>query len=446
MQADPKPLPRVLAVLLWALSLPLTAYGQSAPQSPAPTKRARTTHIARSADGLVFRDSGALQSPNLASPGLMRLGDGQLLAVFDRDSGVAGSSASLVVSRSNDQGHAWSEPKPIQLDWTGPTPELCTHGEWLAAPGGAVRLYFITAGRVAAQVQESPAVKVMVRCAVTRDGTSYRFDPTVQIPLEEGVPPHLVALELARETHLMLPRTRSDAKAQHFVSTNGRPFQPSPPPVPPDMDNVRSIVAVEGGYRAYVAAEDAVRSLFSTDGSTWAAELGIRLAGRWDPAVVRLADGSFLMLYSPRPADDVQTSGMGGLAGLLSPSSSGRAEVLRDRTTSAKKLHKLAISCLMYAADHGGALPPDLQTLVQSGAITADALVSPFEADAYGVSYIYIEGQTHTMDPRNVVAYEKLENHEGEGTMVMFLDGHVQWLKPEAFEKTLAETSARLGR
>ena len=82
MQADPKPLPRVLAVLLWALSLPLTAYGQSAPQSPAPTKRARTTHIARSADGLVFRDSGALQSPNLASPGLMRLGDGQLLAVL----------------------------------------------------------------------------------------------------------------------------------------------------------------------------------------------------------------------------------------------------------------------------------------------------------------------------------------------------------------------------
>ena len=44
----------------------------------------------------------------------------------------------------------------------------------------------------------------------------------------------------------------------------------------------------------------------------------------------------------------------------------------------------------------------------------------------------------------NVVAYEKPENHKGEGTVVLFLDSHVEFMTLEAFEQALNATQERL--
>ncbi len=66
-------------------------------------------------------------------------------------------------------------------------------------------------------------------------------------------------------------------------------------------------IAILGGYRAYAFDNRTIVSFFSKDGENWIAEEGVRLnldhtsgyeAGVLkDPAVARLADGSYLMVY-----------------------------------------------------------------------------------------------------------------------------------------------------
>ncbi|MCH8005308.1 MAG: hypothetical protein IH888_03650, partial [Planctomycetes bacterium] len=61
------------------------------------------------------------------------------------------------------------------------------------------------------------------------------------------------------------------------------------------------------------------------------------------------------------------------------------------------------------------------------------------------VSYVYLAGQTTGSDAGNSVAYERI--YDDEGTVVLFVDGHVEFMKPiETFKKALLDTYIRLGR
>lgn len=60
------------------------------------------------------------------------------------------------------------------------------------------------------------------------------------------------------------------------------------------------------------------------------------------------------------------------------------------------------------------------------------------------IAYVYIAGQTDDSDPRNVLAYERVR--DDEGTNVLFVDGHVEFMKLPRFKRVLRETYRRLGR
>jgi prepilin-type processing-associated H-X9-DG protein len=47
-------------------------------------------------------------------------------------------------------------------------------------------------------------------------------------------------------------------------------------------------------------------------------------------------------------------------------------------------------------------------------------------------------------DVRNILAYEKVVG--SEGTAVLYLDGHAEWVSLEQLEAELAQTGERLGR
>jgi len=49
------------------------------------------------------------------------------------------------------------------------------------------------------------------------------------------------------------------------------------------------------------------------------------------------------------------------------------------------------------------------------------------------------------MNPQNIIVYED-PGQTVEGVNAVFLDGHVQFLRHEAFRKRLDETCKRLGR
>jgi prepilin-type processing-associated H-X9-DG protein len=122
-----------------------------------------------------------------------------------------------------------------------------------------------------------------------------------------------------------------------------------------------------------------------------------------------------------------------------------RAREITKRAVSAANLRGVGQGCHIYANDHQGRFPKSLDELVTDGTVTAKQLHSPRDPGPEDVaSYVYIAGQTTQSDPRNVLAYERVQGNEGSNAL--FIDGHVQWMKLDAFRAAVRETYQRLDR
>lgn len=123
-----------------------------------------------------------------------------------------------------------------------------------------------------------------------------------------------------------------------------------------------------------------------------------------------------------------------------------RSRQLALRMTSATNLSSIGKACLIYANDHDDKLPPNLEALVGTAELSPKTLESKLKPkDFDGPSYIYIPGQTAEMNPGNVVAYDN-PAFCVDGLNVLFLDSHVEFMKPDEFRRELKETCERLGR
>jgi len=127
---------------------------------------------------------------------------------------------------------------------------------------------------------------------------------------------------------------------------------------------------------------------------------------------------------------------------ILLPSLS-RSRELAKRAISVSNLRGIGMACHMYGSDHDGQFPPSLTALVEADLIAPGMLQSPRQPDA-AEAYVYVGGQSRSSDSRNVLAYEKPVGDEG--TNVLFVDGHVEFLDLESFRQAVRETYARLRR
>jgi len=115
------------------------------------------------------------------------------------------------------------------------------------------------------------------------------------------------------------------------------------------------------------------------------------------------------------------------------------------RVVSMNNLKQIGLASIMYANDHDGNFPANFEQM-NSYIGNSKILESPLKPkDFAGPSYIYIAGQKTSMDPGNIIAYENPQ-YCREGTNVLFMDGHVEWMKPDIFLRELRATYQRLGR
>lgn len=123
-----------------------------------------------------------------------------------------------------------------------------------------------------------------------------------------------------------------------------------------------------------------------------------------------------------------------------------RAREVAKRAVSATNLRGIGLACLIYARDNQGKFPASVDMLLKEGLLTQKQIHSPRDSDAdeNSVSYVYLAGQTQSAAPQNVLAYEQVFGNEG--TSVLFVDGHVQWMKIKEFRGAVRETYKRLGR
>ncbi|GEM_PF-677677 len=59
---------------------------------------------------------------------------------------------------------------------------------------------------------------------------------------------------------------------------------------------IQCTIPIGGGYRMYYPKNEGIFTAFSKDGVGWVEE-GLRLEGAWDPAVIRMQDGTYKMFY-----------------------------------------------------------------------------------------------------------------------------------------------------
>ncbi|MBN1359763.1 MAG: ankyrin repeat domain-containing protein [Sedimentisphaerales bacterium] len=158
------------------------------------------------------------------------------------------------------------------------------------------------------------------------------------------------------------------------------------------------------------------------------------------------SDGLYSHYQGPGLDVSLQTTAGGALGmGILMPALA-RVRQLAFRMTSGTNLSGIGKACLIYANDHEDRLPPDLETLVREVQVSPKSLESKLKPEGFkGPSYIYIAGQTTMMSPRNVVAYDNPAFCE-DGVNVLFLDSHVEFMKPDEFRLALRATCRRLGR
>ena len=125
------------------------------------------------------------------------------------------------------------------------------------------------------------------------------------------------------------------------------------------------------------------------------------------------------------------------LVSALMPSTA-RARGEASALASSANLKGIGVACMIYAYDNQEKYPPDLQTLVDSGDISERQLISP-QAPQGMRSYAYIPGHTMKSDPSWVVAYEQWPGQPEDGAPVLFVDGHVEVVRPLSRVEDLVE-------
>jgi predicted Zn finger-like uncharacterized protein/prepilin-type processing-associated H-X9-DG protein len=133
---------------------------------------------------------------------------------------------------------------------------------------------------------------------------------------------------------------------------------------------------------------------------------------------------------------------LGCMMSILLPSLN-RARETANRVKCASNLRQIGQALLLYSNENRGRYPADFQRLLTTQDITSEAFCCPStnatpaapggtpQQQAAALhqhcTYIYIPGLNNAASAQTVVAYEPLDNHDGDGANFLFGDGHVSW-------------------
>ncbi len=126
------------------------------------------------------------------------------------------------------------------------------------------------------------------------------------------------------------------------------------------------------------------------------------------------------------------------MVAILLPSLS-RARELAKRTVCGVNLRAVDASLRSYIEEYDQE-PPNISVLIDESSIGSEVLNCPSvdPASSRTPPYIWIRG-ADCADADNVVLYEPLQNHGGDGGNVLFCDGHVEFVAQAVWEQVLSD-------
>ncbi len=99
---------------------------------------------------------------------------------------------------------------------------------------------------------------------------------------------------------------------------------------------------------------------------------------------------------------------------------------------------------LIYAENHRDQFPDQNEwqdVLVSTGLVETDIVISPL-SNGEDTSYFLAPNRGNSMDPTEMMLYEN-QKHDPEGVLVAYMDGRVEMVDHDVFERMLADQLAQ---
>lgn len=157
------------------------------------------------------------------------------------------------------------------------------------------------------------------------------------------------------------------------------------------------------------------------------------------------------------------------IVAVLQPSMNGSHSFARPKCSSNE--HQLGLAILLYQQDHGGHYPDSLAAILSAEQIGPEVLVCPSSTDTAAalppppagedrpttrqaaaaltgpghLSYVYFghpDWTDATVPADAVVIGEPVSNHAGDGSNLLFGDGHAEWVPMPRAARLIAAATA----
>jgi prepilin-type processing-associated H-X9-DG protein len=131
------------------------------------------------------------------------------------------------------------------------------------------------------------------------------------------------------------------------------------------------------------------------------------------------------------------------LAGIVLPAMA-KARQQAGQSRSMSNMRQIVMGCLMYADEHKGEFPPDLQSISATADLPAGVFKHP-EMPEKEVGYVYLrpsKGAATVAGASQIVVYEDWQGKRPT-LNVAFADGHVERMDSARFERALALSKER---
>ena len=241
----------------------------------------------------------------------------------------------------------------------------------------------------------------------------------------------------------------------------------------PAFQKVRSKIAGKPSMMCYANIPAALRQVYPLLLVGWTmgsgaleGELGVPARPTWLPALTSLEkylwphistvssdpDGITFESYGSLPGGTLLASPAASplsIAMLLPALHSARQNA--RRAASMANMNGIGKSMVLYQGQFDDEYPPDFAALFKMGGLSPKMLVSPVsgrkpprlvDGKLVGeIDYIYLYNPTGPSAPGDaILAYERPENYDGKGTVVLFNAFNVRWMDADSFQAALKRT------
>ena len=279
--------------VVFALIIPFGTHAQGYPWE-------RPLLVAWSSDGITFEPPTVFQDSS-GVPSVVRWHGDTLIAAFQwfRQPDPSPSWDRVAVKFSYDNGASWTGPAPILVNGLPSNYQRPFDPTLTAIGGDSLRIYYSSSDGMPPPLLDST---VNTYSAVSADGVHYQFETGVRVDVVENRVIDPAVIHFGPGWHYLAPAGAPQDGAYHYVSPNGVDFTPVPM-IPSDaMHNWTGNYMLEspGELRFYGAGQNGVWYNSTPNGGVWNGYVNTNIHGG-DPSVLKVGDGSYLMVYVGAP-------------------------------------------------------------------------------------------------------------------------------------------------